>query len=60
MNSIMQRGLGAAEMIAMEMKAAGTYVCRGLSYQDTEVTHVGVCGEFSLICCNPIWKAMVD
>ena len=53
MNSIMQRGLGAAEMIAMEMKAAGTYVCRGLSYQDTEVIHAGVCGEFSLIFCNP-------
>ena len=37
MNSINQRGLGAAEMIAMELKAAGVYVCRGLSYHDTEV-----------------------
>ena len=27
----------AAEMIAMELKAAGVYVCRGLSYHDTEV-----------------------
>ena len=29
--------LGALEMLSMEMKAAGMYVSRGLSYQETEV-----------------------
>lgn len=28
---------GALEMLSMEMKAAGMYVSRGLSYQDAEV-----------------------
>lgn len=37
LSNITQRGLGAAEMIAMEMKASGVYVSRGLSYHDTEV-----------------------
>jgi hypothetical protein len=31
-----KRGLGALEMLAMEMKAGGMYVSRGLSYQGAE------------------------
>ena len=42
LGNITQRGLGAAELIAMEMKAAGVYVSRGLSYHDTEVG-IGMC-----------------
>eukprot|EP00966_Prymnesium_polylepis_P030548 710896-Prymnesium_polylepis.1 len=33
---ITKRGVGGLEMLAMEMKAAGSYVCRGLSYSDAE------------------------
>lgn len=29
--------LGALEMLAMEMKAAGMYVSRGLSFREAEV-----------------------
>ena len=29
--------VGAAEMLAMEMKASGMYVSRGLSFRQTEV-----------------------
>lgn len=32
--------LGALEMLAMEMKAAGMYVSRGLSFREAEVHHV--------------------
>ena len=34
--SLTKRGLGALEMLSMEMKAAGMYISRGLSYKDTE------------------------
>ena len=37
LESITRRGLGAAEMLAMEMKSAGMYVSRGLSFQQAEV-----------------------
>ena len=37
LESITQRGLGAAEMLAMEMKSAGLYVSRGLSFKQAEV-----------------------
>ena len=37
LESITRRGLGAAEMLAMEMKSAGMYVSRGLSYKQAEV-----------------------
>ena len=30
------RGVGGLEMLAMEMKATGTYVSRGLSYEQAE------------------------
>eukprot|EP00049_Salpingoeca_infusionum_P014447 m.270271 g.270271 ORF g.270271 m.270271 type:complete len:1323 (+) comp15677_c0_seq4:246-4214(+) len=36
--TIQSNGLGAAEMLAMEMKAAGVYISRGLSYHDAEFT----------------------
>ena len=39
MESITRRGLGAAEMLAMEMKSAGVYVSRGLSFKQAEVLH---------------------
>ena len=48
LSNITQRGLGAAEMIAMEMKASGVYVSRGLSYHDTEVGS-------SLCVCVVVW-----
>jgi len=38
LESITQRGLGAAEMLAMEMKSAGLYVSRGLSFRQAEVS----------------------
>ena len=37
LDTITQRGLGAAEMLAMEMKSAGVYVSRGLSFRQAEV-----------------------
>ncbi|XP_031566399.1 protein FORGETTER 1-like [Actinia tenebrosa] len=36
LDSITKRGLGAAEMLAMEMKASGMYVSRGLSFRQAE------------------------
>ncbi|KAJ8030843.1 Protein FORGETTER 1 [Holothuria leucospilota] len=36
LENINKRGLGAAEMLAMEMKASGMYVSRGLSYKEAE------------------------
>nr|XP_054771437.1 uncharacterized protein LOC129279369 [Lytechinus pictus] len=36
LDTITRRGLGAAEMLAMEMKASGMYVSRGLSFQEAE------------------------
>ena len=33
---ITDRGVGGLEMLAMEMKATGTYVSRGLSYEQAE------------------------
>ena len=38
LESITKRGLGAAEMLAMEMKSAGLYVSRGLSFRQAEVS----------------------
>jgi hypothetical protein len=35
-NGITNRGVGGLEMLAMEMKATGTYVSRGLSYEQAE------------------------
>ena len=37
LESLTRRGLGAAEMIAMEMKSAGMYMSRGLSFKQAEV-----------------------
>lgn len=37
LDTITQRGLGAAEMLAMEMKSAGVYLSRGLSFRQAEV-----------------------
>eukprot|EP00057_Strongylocentrotus_purpuratus_P009593 XP_011664067.1 PREDICTED: protein strawberry notch homolog 1 isoform X3 [Strongylocentrotus purpuratus] len=36
LDTITRKGLGAAEMLAMEMKASGMYVSRGLSFQEAE------------------------
>ncbi|XP_066924417.1 uncharacterized protein [Clytia hemisphaerica] len=36
LDSLTKRGLGALEMLSMEMKASGMYVSRGLSYHDAE------------------------
>ncbi|XP_065178274.1 uncharacterized protein LOC135808951 [Sycon ciliatum] len=36
LDTIQKRGLGAAEMVAMEMKNTGIYVSRGLSFCDAE------------------------
>ncbi|XP_047130991.1 uncharacterized protein LOC100210324 isoform X1 [Hydra vulgaris] len=43
-HSLTTRGLGALEMLSMEMKAAGMYLSRGLSYHDAEFQTV----EFDL------------
>lgn len=40
LTSITKRGLGAAEMLAMEMKASGMYVSRGLSFRQAEFGNV--------------------
>ena len=37
LDSVQRRGLGVAEMLAMEMKASGMYVSRGLSFREAEV-----------------------
>ena len=36
LDNITRRGLGTLEMLAMDMKSAGMYISRGLSYQQTE------------------------
>ena len=36
LDNITRRGLGTLEMLAMDMKAAGIYISRGLSYRQTE------------------------
>ncbi|XP_074658013.1 uncharacterized protein LOC141910988 [Tubulanus polymorphus] len=36
LDSVQKRGLGVAEMLAMEMKASGLYVSRGLSFRQAE------------------------
>ena len=35
-DGVTRRGVGGLEMLAMEMKATGTYVSRGLSYEQAE------------------------
>ncbi|XP_022100278.1 protein FORGETTER 1-like [Acanthaster planci] len=40
LNAINKRGLGVAEMMAMEMKASGMYVSRGLSFKQAEFVTV--------------------
>ncbi|XP_065056159.1 uncharacterized protein LOC135684506 [Rhopilema esculentum] len=40
LDSITRRGLGTLEMLAMEMKASGMYISRGLSYRQTEFMNV--------------------
>eukprot|EP00731_Ephydatia_muelleri_P029060 Em0020g704a len=42
LDTITQRGLGAAEMLAMEMKSAGVYVSRGLSFRQAEFSSLKV------------------
>ncbi|KAL5003970.1 hypothetical protein ScPMuIL_017426 [Solemya velum] len=43
MDSIQRKGLGMAEMLAMEMKTSGMYVSRGLSYKQAEFVTVEAC-----------------
>ncbi|XP_048247301.1 protein FORGETTER 1-like isoform X2 [Haliotis rufescens] len=40
MESVQKKGLGVAEMLAMEMKASGMYVSRGLSFKQAEFVTV--------------------
>ena len=42
---------GASEMLAMEMKASGMYVSRGLSFRQAEVIH-NVRNGILIFCCN--------
>ncbi|XP_062521291.1 uncharacterized protein LOC134196225 isoform X2 [Corticium candelabrum] len=42
LESITRRGLGAAEMLAMEMKTSGMFVSRGLSFKHTEFETIEV------------------
>ena len=55
LESITRRGLGAAEMLAMEMKSAGVYVSRGLSYKQAEVylhcTRIYLCIHTYMYMC---------
>ena len=37
-------------MLAMEMKAAGMYVSRGLSFREAEVKEIFCYCQFSIIC----------
>ena len=60
LDTITQRGLGAAEMLAMEMKSAGVYVSRGLSFRQAEVGcdvadrfHSGLCLHFPFLVQFP-------
>ena len=41
-DNITRRGLGTLEMLAIDMKAAGMYISRGLSYQETEFRNIVV------------------
>ncbi|KAK3094762.1 hypothetical protein FSP39_005887 [Pinctada imbricata] len=42
LDSVQRKGLGMAEMLAMEMKTSGMYVSRGLSYKQAEFTTVEI------------------
>ena len=42
---------GASEMLAMEMKASGMYVSRGLSFRQAEVMH-NFRNGIVIFCCN--------
>jgi hypothetical protein len=42
LDTVQKKGLGVAEMLAMEMKSSGMYVSRGLSYRQAEVGMVTV------------------
>ena len=43
--------LGASEMLAMEMKASGMYVSRGLSFRQAEVMH-NFRNGIVIFCCK--------
>ncbi|KAK2165679.1 hypothetical protein NP493_1355g00006 [Ridgeia piscesae] len=43
LDTIHKKGLGVAEMLAMEMKTSGMYVSRGLSFQEAEFVNVEIC-----------------
>ena len=40
LDTVHKKGLGMAEMLAMEMKMSGMYVSRGLSYKQAEVGEI--------------------
>lgn len=44
LDSVQRKGLGMAEMVAMEMKTSGMYVSRGLSFKQAEVRNGMVLG----------------
>ena len=42
LETVQRKGLGVAEMLAMEMKSTGMYVSRGLSFKQAEVRNIFV------------------
>ena len=58
-NSMEKRGLGALEMLAMELKSKGSYVSRGLGWKGAEFETCEVSwASCARVCClrmNPLF-----
>eukprot|EP01018_Ginkgo_biloba_P030723 Gb_10956 [translate_table: standard] len=50
-----KRGVGALELVAMDMKARGMYVCRTLSYKGAEFDVVEVPLESDMAAWQALW-----
>ena len=53
LDSMKKRGVSFMEMLAMELKAEGNYVARGLSFRSLNaVLSILPCCEVMLVCCT--------
>lgn len=53
MEGVKNRGVGGLEMLAMEMKASGSYLSRGLSYRNAEF-------ELKQVALTQVQRSMFD
>ena len=51
LETVQRKGLGVAEMLAMEMKSTGMYVSRGLSFKQAEVRNTDCFIHCGLLHC---------